>query len=161
MFGLRGELKLAATRIGDDAVRSGLPALVTFAGGEPRAVTISAVRLNKGRPLVSFAGVEDADAAARFVGGELLIARADAVLNDGEYLDADLTGCRIVDAAGTDCGTVLDVLHYPAQDFLVVGKTRALVPMVREFILAVDITRKEIRVELPPGLLDPAAAHEA
>jgi 16S rRNA processing protein RimM len=161
VFGLRGELKLDASRIGDDAIRPGLAATLRFADGTTRAVTIAAVRRQKDRPLIVLAGIDDANAAQALVGAQLTIARDEAVLSEGEFLDEDLVGCRLLDAAGVERGVVVDVLHYPHQDLLVVGAARAMLPLIAAFIAGVDVARKEIRVTVPPGLLDPATAEEA
>jgi len=161
VFGLRGELKLDASRIGDDAVCAGLAATLRFADGTTRDVTIEAVRRQKDRPLIRIAGIADANAAELLVGAQLEIAPADAPLGAGEYFDADLVGCRLVDEAGIGRGAVVDVLHYPNQDLLVIGAARAMLPLVAAFIAGVDVARKEIRVTVPPGLLDPDNAEEA
>jgi 16S rRNA processing protein RimM len=161
VFGLHGELKLDASRVGDDALRAGLAVSLRFADGSTRDVTIAAVRRQKDRPLIRIAGIDDANAAQALVGANMTIARDDAPLGEREYFDADLVGCRLLDAAGVDCGSVVDVLHYPNQDLLVIGPARAMLPLVAAFIANVDVTRKEIHVTVPVGLLDPAAADEA
>jgi 16S rRNA processing protein RimM len=161
VFGLRGELKLDASRIGDDAIRPGLVATLHFRDGTERDVTIAAVRRQKDRPLIRIAGVDDAGAAEQLVGAQVTIAHADAPLGAGEYFDEDLIGCRLLDEAGVERGVVVDVLHYPNGDFLVAGAARALLPLIAAFIAGVDVARKEIRVTVPAGLLDPAAADEA
>ncbi len=161
MFGLHGELKLDASRVGDDAVRPGLAATLRFADGTMREVTIAAVRRQKDRPLIRLAGIDDASAAQAFVGAQVTIGRGDAPLGEREYFDDDLIGCRLLDESGVERGVVVDVLHYPNQDLLVIGAARALLPLVAAFIAGVDIARKEIRVSVPAGLLDPAAADEA
>jgi 16S rRNA processing protein RimM len=161
VFGLRGELKLDASRVGDDALRPGLTGRLQLPDGATREVTIAEVRRQKGRPLIRLTGVDDADAAAALVGAALAIARDDAPLGEGEYFDDDLIGCRLLDETDRERGRVVDVIHYPNQDVLVVGPGRALVPLVRAFVVAVDVARKEIRVDVPAGLLDPAAADEA
>lgn len=154
VFGLRGELKLDASRVGLDALRPGMSATVVLPDGTSRAVELATVRMHQGRPLVAFTDVGDATAAEAFVRGELRIARNDAPLAEGEYFDDDLIGCRLVDEHGVERGTVTAVLHYPAQDLLAVGPRRALVPLVRAFVAHVDVERREIRVTIPPGLLD-------
>ena len=106
MFGLRGELKLDASRIGDDAVCAGLVALLRLPDGTTREVTIAAVRRQKDRPLIRIAGIDDADAAQALVGAQLTIAREDAPLNAGEYFDEDLVGCRLLDEDGIERGVV-------------------------------------------------------
>ena len=161
VFGLRGELKLDASRIGDDAIRAGLAATLRFADGTARAVTIAAVRRQKDRPLIRIIGIDDAGEAEAVVGAHLTIDRDDAPLGASEYFDEDLVGCRLVDGAGIERGLVVDVLHYPNQDLLVIGAARAMLPLVAAFIAGVDVARKEIRVTVPPGLLDPASAEEA
>lgn len=126
-----------------------------------RTVRIAALRVHKGRPLVRFAGVDDATAAEAFVGATLAVDRAAIVLAPDEYLDDDLVGCELVDPAGTALGAVVAVEHYPAQDVLLVGPGRAMVPLVRAFVHAVDVRAKRITVALPPGLLDAREAEEA
>ena len=160
-FGLRGELKIAATRIGEDSLRAGLRVQLRFPDGTQREAQVAAVRLHQGRPLARFDGVDDATAAEALLGAEVFIARAAAVVAEGEHLDADLIGCVLVAEDGTIVGEVVDVAHYPAQDMLVVGAARAYVPLVRAFIAKVDTERKRIDVTLPPGLLDPENAAEA
>ncbi len=161
VFGLRGELKLDASRVGDDALRPGLTGELRLPDGSVGAATIVAVRRQKGRPLIRLAGIDDADSASALVGANLSIARDDAPLGAGEYFDDDLIGCRLLDVDGVERGSVVDVLHYPSGDMLVAGPLRAIVPLVRAFIVAVDVSRKELRIDVPPGLLDPAAAEEA
>ena len=161
VFGLHGELKLDASRIGDDAVRPGLGATLRLADGTARDVTIAAVRRQKDRPLIRIAGIDDANAAEGLVGAQMTIAAADVHLGASEYFDADLVGCRLLDEAGVERGIVVDVLHHPNQDLLVVGAARALLPLIAAFIVKVDVARKEIRVNVPDGLLDPAGADEA
>ncbi len=99
---------------------------------------------------------EDVDDGAvdALIGTELFAGRDDVELEPGEYFDDDLVGCAVVDCAGAALGEVVDVLHYPGQDLLVVGARRALIPLVAAFIRGVDVARKRIDVELPEGLLE-------
>jgi 16S rRNA processing protein RimM len=157
-FGLGGELKIDASRIGLDALRAGLTVTLRFDDGSTRETTIAAVRMHKGRPLVRIDGIADATAADALGHVDVLLARDDAPLTEGEYFDADLIGCRLLDEAGIERGTVVDVLHYPAQDMLVIGAARLLLPLVRAFVARVDVASKTIAVTVPPGLLDPAQA---
>jgi len=110
---------------------------------------------------VAFDGVDDVDAAQALVGATLSVARDAVTMAADEYFDDDLIGCQLVDEDGTALGTVRAVEHHGAQDVLVVGERRAMVPLVRAFVRAIDVDAKRITVALPPGLLDPAAAEEA
>jgi 16S rRNA processing protein RimM len=165
VFGLRGELKVAPSRIGDAALAVGLEVHARLRDGTSRELRIRALRRHQGRPLVAFDGVDDADAAQQLVGAALAIARDAVELGDGEYFDDDLVGCALVDDGGMALADVVAVEHYPAQDVLVVAPVgtarRAIVPLVRAFVKAVDVRARRIVVELPPGLLDGAEADDA
>ena len=89
---------------------------------------LTAVRPHKGRLLIRAERVDDADAAKALAGAVLYAPRERLDVGPEEYLDSDLTGCRVLGVDGTDYGTVDGVEHYPASDVLVVGGT--LVPMV-------------------------------
>ena len=152
---MRGELKLDATRLGADSLRAGMRVLLRDAAGRVQPATVRSVRRHQGRPLVAFEGVADATAAAALVRADVLLERDDAVLGAGEYLDADLVGCALTDANGRAYGTVVDVVHYPGSDMLIVGERRAMLPLVAAFVQRVDLAARTILVaELPEGLLD-------
>ena len=169
VFGLRGELKVAPSRIGDDALEAGVGVRATLSDGTVRELRVRALRRHQGRPLVSFDGVDDANAAQVLVGATLAIDRGDVELDEGEYFDDDLVGCALVDADGAVLGEVTAVEHYPAQDVVIValsdgqgaGARRAMVPLVRAFVRRVDVRARRITVELPVGLLDSQEAEEA
>jgi 16S rRNA processing protein RimM len=167
VFGLRGELKVAPSRIGDDALAAGVEVRATLTDGTVRALRVRALRRHQGRPLVAFDGIDDATSAQLLVGATLTIDRADVALDDGEYFDDDLVGCALVDAAGVVLAQVVAVEHYPAQDVVIValpaerGAGRAMVPLVRAFVKDIDVRARRISVELPPGLLDSREADEA
>ena len=161
VFGLRGELKIAANRVGEDALAAGLEVRATLSDGTTRPLRIAAIRHHQGRPLVRFDGVDDAAAAAALVGSTLAIDRGAVVLAAGEYLDDDLVGCMVVDAAGKPLGRVAGVEHFPAQDVLLVGPGRAMLPLVHAFVRSIDLTSRRIVVDVPAGLIDPADAAEA
>jgi 16S rRNA processing protein RimM len=158
VFGLRGELKIDPSRIGADALEAGMDVRATLLDGTARTLRIRTLRLHKGRPLVNFAGVDDANAAQALVGAALAIDRAAVELGRDEYFDEDLVGCTLVDEDGRELGAVVAVEHYPAQDMLRVGPRRAIVPLVRAFVRRIDVAGRRIDVTLPPGLLDDAEA---
>jgi 16S rRNA processing protein RimM len=158
VFGLRGELKLDASRIGTDALVAGLMVRARLADGSLRELRVRSVRIHKNRPLVAFDGFDDATQGEVLTGATIMLERADVALTDGEYLDSDLVGCELHDAQLGAVGSVVAVEHYPSQDMLIVGAGRALVPLVGAFVKNIDVSAKRIDVELPPGLLDDSLA---
>ncbi len=118
-----------------------------------------AVREHKGRLLISLQGCSSRDEAHCFLGANLYAAAEEIDLSADEFLDQDLIGSVVLDESNTPLGTVTNVEHFPASDILVLDKNR--IPLVRSFILSVDIKAKRIVVRLPQGLLDETLAEEA
>ena len=152
-FGVRGELKLLPSSIGEDAVRKGTPVTLRFEDGrEAREIKITEARKHKRLVVVRFAAIVTADDAEALVGAELWTTRDKAALAENEYVDDDLIGCAVIEGART-IGFVRAVRHYPAQDMLELD-AGALVPLVGAFVREIDLEARTIRVELPPGLVE-------
>ena len=159
-LGLRGELKVAGTRLANDSLEAGIE-LVLTRGESREVVRIATVRRNAGKLVATLEGAPDRTSAERFVGWDIALPRSAIQLAPSEYLDADLIGSRLVDESGNVLGTVAGVAHYPAQDCLVLVGSGALVPLVQAFVRSVDSVTKTIVVDLPLGLLDASQAEEA
>lgn len=121
-------------------------------GTASSVLRIVGVREHQARLLLRAEGVDDADVAKSYAGAVLYAPRGRLDVADGEYLDADLVGCRVRGVDGTDYGTVDAVEHYPASDMLVVAGT--MVPMVQAYVREIDLTRRHILIEPPAGLFD-------
>ena len=154
VFGLRGECKIDATRLGSDALATGALVRARLRDGSMHELHVRSSRMHKGRPLAAFVGFDDVNAVETLVGALLELDRGAISLAPGEYLDADLIGCALVDESDVAYGDIVAVEHYPAQDILVVGAARRLIPMVAAFIRSIDIVGKRVVVDVPPGLLD-------
>jgi 16S rRNA processing protein RimM len=159
-FGVRGELKCAPSGAGEAAMVPGARFALGDADGA-ESVTLATVRRHQGRLLVALEGASTLETAEAFAGRVLYMDRSAVALDEGEYLDEDLVGLRLLDENGAELGVVSAIEHYPAQDCLVVGPARALIPLVRAFVRSVDLETGVIVVSLPPGLLDATAAEEA
>jgi len=151
VFGVRGELKCDPTFAGRTIISPGA-CLRCIAGGEASSISISSVRPHKGRILISIAGIEDSNAAAVYAGATLYAPRDAIRLSEGEYLDDDLVGCRVLGIDGTRYGSVDRVEHYPGSDMLVVDGS--MVPMVRAIVTEIDLARRTIVVDPPEGLFE-------
>lgn len=107
--------------------------------------------------LLHLDGVEDRD-AAEGLRGTLLQVDADELPELGdedEFYDHQLVGLRVTDTAGTDLGTVTDVLHPPASPVLVVTRpdgSEELVPFVAAIVPEVDLNRGVAVVDPPDGM---------
>jgi 16S rRNA processing protein RimM len=120
--------------------------------GVSRIVRLRSVRAHKGRLLVTFDGIDDADAAQQYAGAVLYAPRERVPLGEGEFFDEDLVGCSVFGAGGEAYGDVERVEHYPSSDMLVVRGR--LVPMVAAIVRSVDTAARRIVIDPPAGLLD-------
>lgn len=148
--GVRGEVKLNPEGF-DPAFIAEFDRL--FIAGKETAV--KAARVHKSTVLLTLPGIEDMDAALAMKGKRVAIAREDAVLPAGEYFDAELEDCTVVDAAdGKELGKLRRVLTYPAHKvYEVKGEREYLIPAVPGvFIDSVDVEAGIVRVKMMKGL---------
>lgn len=144
-------MKCDPTTSGRSAFHAGTELHAEHAGAA-FTLRLTAVRPHKGRLLIRAERVDDADAAKALAGAVLYAPRERLDVGPEEYLDSDLTGCRVLGVDGTDYGTVDGVEHYPASDVLVVGGT--LVPMVAAIVREIDVGARRILIDPPAGLFD-------
>jgi len=154
VFGIKGELKCAPNSLGESAIAAGRE-FAFQADGEGERLRCSSARKHHERLVVGFENISTVERARELVGRELYSEADEIELGPGEYLDRDLIGLRLLDESGRELGAVVDVQHLPAQDCLVIGASRALVPLVRAFSPAVDLAAGTIVMSLPAGLLEP------
>jgi len=121
-------------------------------------VTVRSTAIHQDRLMVQLEGVRDRTKAEALRGKILEAKDAAPVLEDGEFMVRDLVGCQVVTEDGRELGAVEDVLPYPAQDVLAVGGV--LIPFVGEFVKAVDLDGRCIKVALIPGMLEDAEPPE-
>lgn len=116
--------------------------------GKP--IQVEASQVHKGRPLLKLAGIDTIDQAEKLQWEYLESNEGRPPLEKDEFLTDDLIGLDVFDEAGTLLGKVKEVLSTAAHDILVVGEI--LIPVVKEFVLGIDLTAKNIRVRLIPGM---------
>jgi len=77
-------------------------------------------------------------------------------LEDGNYYHFQIIGSAVVTKDGESVGTVKSLLSAGKATLLVVDKggREVLIPFVRSICFDINTLRKEIRVDLPDGLLD-------
>mgnify|MGYP001049228322 CR=1 FL=1 len=151
---------------GEVKVRLLEPGLVNLAKVETvqlgRGGIVEEFRVQSARPrgkdfVLKLAGVDSLSQADRLVGRDVLVAESSlAGLEAGRFYVFDLVGCRVRTMAGDEIGRVTDVVLQGERALLVVdrGGREALVPFHESFCKEVSLPAREIRVELPEGLLD-------
>ncbi len=94
--------------------------------------------------------------ASQFKGFEIQVIKDTSDLKVGYYFFSDLEGCSVVDEQGNVLGIVTKVEEFPAQNTLRVKREKEkdfFVPFIKEFILNVDIEKKQITIKVIGGML--------
>jgi 16S rRNA processing protein RimM len=162
--GVRGELAVDV-RTDDPELRLAVGAVLATEPAAAGPLTVLRTRWHSGRLLVTFKGIEDRNGADGLRGVLLLVdsAELEDVADPDEFRDHQLIGLAVVAPDGEQVGNVADVLHY-GQDLLVVsgsGKRAGeeiMIPFVSAIVPEVDLAAGVLRIDPPPGLLDPEAA---
>jgi 16S rRNA processing protein RimM len=141
--GLRGDVIVSLTTNRDERVSVG-SVLVT---GDGRSFEVVRSSPHRGRHIVTFAGVAGIEAAEALRDTPLYA----PPLEDPDALWVHhLIGSVVVDATGTELGTVTAVEANPASDLLVLADG-GLIPL--RFVTGSD-PGVRVTVEIPDGLLD-------
>jgi 16S rRNA processing protein RimM len=155
--GKRGEVIVNPdTDFPDARFRCGAVLYARRAGGvEP--LTVTAVRFQRGRPIVALKGIDTIEAAESLAGAELGIPESELTqLPAGHYYRHDLVGCRVETIAGTHVGVVKEVEGEAETIRLVISGEHGdvLVPLAAEICREIDVMRRRILIAPPQGLLE-------
>ncbi len=151
--GIQGNIKLR-TYSGEYEYLKNLSEIELRKEGQTRLMSVEKFIDHGKEVLVKFVGVNTPEEARRYNGWELWVSRDDASpLEGGEFYVADLIGCDLFFNDLKE-GTVVSSYEGAQSLLLEVEKSdgkKVLIPFMKEFIGAVDITEK--RIELLMGEL--------
>jgi 16S rRNA processing protein RimM len=122
-----------------------------------RTARVEEFWVHDGRPVFKFEGVDSISEAQTWAGADVLVPESERALpEEGEYSHADLIGCAVVGLAdGRRIGVVEGIEDGGGPVLLrLAGEKEILIPFARKICVKIDVDRKEIRVDLPDGLLD-------
>jgi 16S rRNA processing protein RimM len=133
-------------------------AVARLSDGSDVPIEITEAWVHGGDWVLKFAGVDSIDAAERFRQADIWVSLPDrGTLPEGEFFQADLLGCMVIDAASGQClGAVAAWQQYggpPLMEVSVDGR-EVLIPFVDSIYRDVNLAARTITVELPEGLLD-------
>ena len=155
--GLRGHVVLnALTDFVEERFKVG-EVLWSRIAGTVTPLRIESMRVQGGRPVVTFEGYDEVDRAEELAGVELRIAERDLQpLADGSYYHHQLVGCAVVTSDGVELGTVGKVEDGAGGTLLVVNGAQGeiLIPLAEEICPAIEIAERRIRITPPPGLIE-------
>ncbi len=117
------------------------------------AYKMQSAKAHKAMLIVKLEGVEDINAAMRFKGRRVEVARAEAKLPKGAFFLCDIMGAKVVEEDGTELGVLSDIIETPSSNVYVVkGEREILIPAVPEFIKSTDAEGGVITVRLIEGM---------
>jgi len=131
--------------------------VAVLADGSRRPLILEDARFQKDRVHLKFSQVDDLDGAEELRGAEICVPETETVeLEEGEFFDWELVGCRVETVGGEPIGTVRELMKTGGTEILVVdGKSKEfLIPFAESICTDVDVERKLIVVDPPEGLLD-------
>ncbi len=157
--GIKGEVTVEV-RTDDPEQRFAEGAVLLTDPPERGPLVIETARSQNGRLMVGFVGSADRN-DAELLRGTLLQVDArtlPAPEDEDEFHDHVLRGMTAVLIGGAALGEVVDVLHLPHGDVLVVRRAdngnELLVPFVKAMVPEVDVAGRTLTVDPPEGLLD-------
>jgi 16S rRNA processing protein RimM len=122
-----------------------------------RELEVEGLWLHKGLLVLKFAGVDSISEAEELVGSELQVPRSQrSQLEAGWNYVSDLVGCALLDH-GSEIGRIEDVQFGAGEaPLLIVRDSKKLfeVPFAEAYLETVDVERKQVRMNLPEGLLE-------
>jgi 16S rRNA processing protein RimM len=158
--GRRGEV---ATEVLSDipgrfSVGMKLLALPGEEGGRRRELEVQELWPHKGLLVFKFKGVDSISEAELLVGCELQVPRSQrSKLQAGWNYVSDLVGCAVLDH-GREIGRIEDVQFGAGEAPLLIVRDaagrRLEVPFAEAYLDSVDVEKKQVRMNLPEGLLE-------
>lgn len=145
-FGLDGTVKVQPVT---DFPERFDPGELVWLRGEP--VEIVDGHWHKGQVRLQIAGVSSIESAEDLIGETLTMPKsARPKLGRNEFYHDQLVGLDVVDESGAVLGKVDEVVPAPASDLLRIGTS--LIPIVKQFVVNIDLKAGRITVRLIPGM---------
>ena len=156
--GVRGEVNVYPTT--DDLNRFkqiGSLVVETASGSFP--MDVEGVKYFKNTVILKLSGIHNRNEAEEYRKAELLITRTQsAPLRENEYFIGDLLEMEVFLTNGMLYGTLTDVLKTSgANDVYEITRNdgkKILIPMIRDVVKNVDVSKKRMTIDLLPGLED-------
>jgi 16S rRNA processing protein RimM len=126
--------------------------------GARRELVVENLWPHKGMLVLKFRSVDSISDAEPLVGSELQVPQAErAQLEPGWNFVSDLVGCAMYDH-GHEVGPIEDVQFGAGEAPLLIVASAAGkkldVPFAEAYLESVDVTRKQVRMNLPEGMLE-------
>lgn len=154
--GIRGEVKVYPySGEPENFIQYSRVLLSSSNNADPVEYRIKRARVQKNLVLLQLEGCDNRNDAEALVQSQLYVHEDELPEPDkDEFYLRDLEGKQVVTEQGQLIGRVSAILSNAGQDLVQVtdGKNEYVIPLVPEFLVSID--ENEVRVTLPPGLLE-------
>jgi 16S rRNA processing protein RimM len=155
--GRRGEVAVELHTDVPDRFRAGLRVFALGEGDIRQELQIEELWPHKDFLVLKFAGIDSISDAEELIGCELQVPRSErAQLESGWNYVSDLVGCMVFDA-GREIGKIEDVQFGTGEAPLLIvaaGGKRHEIPYAEAYLQSVDLEHKQIKMQLPEGMLE-------
>jgi 16S rRNA processing protein RimM len=155
--GIRGELTGEIYSPAPGRAEKLKDVVLELEGGKTRRCRVEEIWWHGGRPVFKFAGIDSMSDAEPWAGADVLVEDSEREMpEEGAYSHADLIGCAVWNR-DVKVGTVGRVEDYgggPLLELRLEDGRDVLVPFSRAICKEIDVAGKNIRAEVPEGLLD-------
>ncbi|MFN2497966.1 MAG: ribosome maturation factor RimM [Pyrinomonadaceae bacterium] len=155
--GLKGEIVAELLTDFPDRFEQ-VSAIFAIGSAETKPLELENHWFQNDRIVLKFAGYDDSESAKSLIGFDFALPEAERMkLSENEYYDWELEGCSVVIEDGPKLGVVRALLRPGGVELLVVEDEAGrehLIPMVESMVVKIDISRKEVLIDPPEGLLD-------
>jgi len=155
--GLKGEVIAEVLTDFPERFESLESVTAVFEGNARGELKIEDLWFQNDRIVLKFAGYDSVEGAETLRNTELCVVESEAVeLDEGEFFDWQLAGCRVETADGETIGSVKELMRTGGTELLVVegAAKEYLIPFAHAICVEVDIENKVIRIDPPEGLLE-------
>lgn len=121
------------------------------------SMKVTGARVHKQMVIVKAKGIDTVEAAEGLRGKTVYLSRKSLKLKEGQYLIADLIGCKVYHSAtGESLGTVTDVSRTGANDVWHIMKEEKeyLIPAIPTVVDRVDVDKEEVFLTPLKGIFE-------
>lgn len=152
--GVRGEMKVEPLSDFSERYENLNSVRLELADGIVQSFNVDNARFRDGVVVLKLQGIDNRESAAALRGAYVSIGIDEVVpLDENRFYFFQLEGLNVVTVDGSKIGTVLRIEQYPAHNVIVV-KTETktiMIPAIKEFIVNVDLQKKQIVVTMIEG----------
>jgi 16S rRNA processing protein RimM len=156
VHGVKGTHKIRSYAESLEIFKSGSSILIRNNRELETICEINWVKPHTGVPLLSLKGVTGRHQAESMVGSDLFIKKSELPqLEEGTYYWFDLIGIDVYTTQEEYLGRIASIVKTGSNDVYVVnnGEKEILIPALETVVLDIDLGKKQMRVDLPEGLI--------